>query len=221
MAKVKSQNDRHMPLSISPAGSYGHTALSPPVESPRSFCDSSARGMIQPVPSPVGHALAGLAVGSLATRDGRWRLPLTCAAAAALPDFDLVLPLAHRGPTHSIVAGLLTAAMVFVAIAATRRSSSPARIAAATGVAVLTHVLLDWLSADRATPRGVMAFWPFDDTYYISDLDLFSVIERRYWREDFISVNATALARELLILVPIAWLARRKHAKGLARRAQS
>jgi len=196
-------------------------ALSPHLAWDRSFCDCVARDIIQRVPSPVGHALAGLAVGSLATRDGRWRLPLICAAAAALPDIDLVLPIAHRGPTHSIVAGLLTAATVFVALAATRRSPNPARIAAATGAAVLTHVLLDWLSADRATPRGLMAFWPWDDAYYISDLDVFSVIERRYWREDFISVNATALARELVILVPIAWLARRKQAKALAHRTQS
>jgi hypothetical protein len=53
------------------------------------------------MPSPVGHALAGVALARVSpTR----RNVVLCAALAAMPDVDLLLPLTHRTVTHSVTA---------------------------------------------------------------------------------------------------------------------
>ena len=77
-------------------------------------------------------------------------------------------------------------------------------------VAYGTHVLLDWLGADSSAPRGLMALWPFSSAYYISDLDVFDSVDRRYWLEGFWRRNVVAVTREVAILgllVGIAWWA--------------
>jgi hypothetical protein len=48
-----------------------------------------------------------------------------------------------------------------------------------------------------------MALWPFSRDYYESHLHVFMAISRRYWLPEFWTYNLRALARELLILVPI------------------
>ena len=73
--------------------------------------------------------------------------------------------------------------------------------------------LLDWLGADSSTPRGVMALWPLATTYYVSGLDVFDNISRRYWLPGFWRHNTVAVVRELLLLGPVAalggWFSRR------------
>src|SRR3954447_20371154 len=62
------------------------------------------------MPSPIGHALAGLAVawGSDLLPRGTGGRPegpspdYVCVMLAVLPDADLLLPVAHRTVTHSI-----------------------------------------------------------------------------------------------------------------------
>jgi membrane-bound metal-dependent hydrolase YbcI (DUF457 family) len=176
------------------------------------------------MPSPVGHVLAGIAVGSLASRDRGWSLPLVCSVLAALPDIDFLLPIAHRGPTHSISAGVAAFVLTFAGLRLRKRSqpqtpnstpeessrnrNSAVRIAVAVGCAVLSHVLLDWLGKDSSTPRGLMALWPWTSAYYISDLGVFNAVDRRYWLDGFWHRNAITVAREIAILLPIAWLVR-------------
>ena len=54
------------------------------------------------MPSPIGHALAGVAVAwAIDPRTDR-RLALTAAGLGALPDIDLLLPMPHRTITHSL-----------------------------------------------------------------------------------------------------------------------
>jgi membrane-bound metal-dependent hydrolase YbcI (DUF457 family) len=98
------------------------------------------------MPSPVGHALAGVAVAwaaDLAPGQRAWRsidpkaslfaraggsLTLACGALAAAPDLDLFFPIRHRAVTHSLGAVIV----IFIVAAAvtgwvTRtRMSSPA-----------------------------------------------------------------------------------------------
>ena len=52
-------------------------------------------------------------------------------------------------------------------------------------------------------PLGVTALWPFSSEYYFANAFFFEAISRRYWLPEFWSHNMRALARELLILVPI------------------
>jgi hypothetical protein len=185
------------------------------------------------MPSPIGHALAGLAVawGSdlvpgarswrAAPASARWReraggtLTWTCAALAAAPDLDLLVG-AHRMGTHSIAAVVLVG---LVAGAWAAGSGRPVlRIALMCGGAWATHLVLDWLAVDASPPRGIQLLWPFSHAWLVSGWDLFASTQRRNPLSDrAMRENAWAGAREIAILVPIVfglWLVR---VKALAR----
>lgn len=153
------------------------------------------------MPSPVGHAIGGIAAGWLIEALGGVQTARVLRMAAAfalvgmLPDADLLIG-AHRGPMHglgsALIAGLAAAAL-------TRRAA----LAVAVAAAYASHTLLDWMGHDTTPPIGLMALWPIDRSYYQSQIYLFDAISRRYWLPEFWSHNMWALARELLILVPI------------------
>ena len=182
------------------------------------------------MPSPIGHALAGAAIawsfrGTRGASVG-WRLPVACAACAALPDIDLLYMPTHRTATHSVpVAVLLT----IVAIAVTgwvnpfrewsaRRfgiSTQTFVIGLACGLAWSSHILLDWLGADANPPYGVQAFWPFSDTWFYSGLDLFPGTQRRNpLSAQAILINLRAAVQETLMMGALAaavwWLQTRR-----------
>ena len=172
------------------------------------------------MPSPVGHALAGLATGWLIRgnrfndRYGR-REALLFAGLGTLADFDLLFGM-HSGPTHGIGAAVLAGAFAWLpSMAATARARMV--LAVACVLAYASHTVLDWLGSDTSPPIGIMALWPFSPEYYESSLHVFMAVSRRIWQpERFWMQNLIALARELLILVPplvvIGWLRRaRKH----------
>ena len=176
------------------------------------------------MPSPVGHALAGAAAGWIladrshrARHSGRrelWRRGLLFGSLGVLPDIDLLFG-AHSGPTHGIGAALIAGLAV---LALTRQG----RFGSAAAAAYATHTLLDWLGSDTSTPIGIMALWPFSREHYLSDLHFFYAITRRYQVPGFWQHNLRALAWELLILLPIAFLAfvaRCGERQGVARRA--
>ena len=173
------------------------------------------------MPSPVGHALAGVAAGWLiagAPRTFRDRDGLKEAAVFAalgmLPDMDLLLGM-HSGPTHSIGAAALVGA-VALATAAARAFPRPGRFAVACLAAYGSHVLLDWLGTDASPPLGIMALWPFSRAYYESDLHVFMAISRRYYQGwTFVEQNLRAIAWELVILLPILAAVSRLRARSL------
>jgi membrane-bound metal-dependent hydrolase YbcI (DUF457 family) len=166
------------------------------------------------MPSPIGHALAGVAVGALIAGRPSWRLLVVTAVAAALPDVDFLLPLRHRGPSHSVGAAAMAFAATILVISIGSHATRRWHTAAAVGLAYASHTLLDWLGADTSTPRGLMALWPLSTTFYISGLDVFNSVDRRYWTSGFWTRNAIAVAREIAILGPLAagaclWSSRR------------
>jgi len=168
------------------------------------------------MPSPIGHALAGLAVawtsglvtppdsrrGNLGGADG-WpgrRLVLTTMALAAAPDLDLLLPGAHRTATHSLAAAV---AVTIIAAAVTGQVTRW-RTAVLCGISYASHLLLDWLAADNYPPRGIELLWPFSDRWFISNLDLFRQTARQqFLTAPIIRQNLIAVAQELVILLPI------------------
>ena len=153
------------------------------------------------MPSPLGHALGGLAAGWLVAGRhhpfGRADLAEAAVfvAVALAPDLDLLTG-GHRGPTHGFGSVCLAGLLAYLA---TRRGA----FAAATAAAYGSHILLDWLGSDTTPPIGVMALWPFSHQYYASTLQLFHAVSRRYWLPDFWFLIARAAARELLVLLPI------------------
>ena len=121
-----------------------------------------------PMPSPLAHAGAALALTLALGRPGA-RPPLRVVAAAAFasvaPDLDIVLAVVHpagldwhRGPSHSLVG----AALIGAACAAAARVRGWAAWASVVGAAV-AHVPFDWSTGEPGAPAryGVPWAWPF------------------------------------------------------------
>jgi inner membrane protein len=155
------------------------------------------------MPSPIGHLIAGATIGyALAPR--RPAVVALCAAVATSPDLDLVVSQTHRTATHSVTA---LALVTILAIAVTGGVTAQARVVAALSLAYASHLLLDWLAADPTPPQGIQLLWPFSDAWYISGWDLFRGTARRNpFTPAAIELNAKAIAQEIAILGPIAWV---------------
>jgi membrane-bound metal-dependent hydrolase YbcI (DUF457 family) len=176
-----------------------------------------------PVPSPIGHALAGIAVALSTQKRGSGSEPggfafhplaLACVALAVLPDADLLYPPFHRSVTHSVGATLL---VIIVAAGVTGwvKGRIDWRIVLTLGAAHASHLLTDWLGTDRNyAPYGIQMFWPFDDGWYVSRWDVFPPVERRHpFSAATIGTNLAAAVQEIVILGPIVvavWLVRRR-----------
>jgi membrane-bound metal-dependent hydrolase YbcI (DUF457 family) len=169
------------------------------------------------MPSPLGHALAGLAIswgadvasglgspkgpaGAAANPFGP--LAMWCVLLAAIPDIDLLFH-AHRSFTHSVTAVVLVTIFAAAVTAwVTRRRSW--RVALTCGCAYATHLLLDWLAVDTHFPYGLQILWPFSRTWFISGLDLFPQTERvQLLSARTIRINLMAMAWETVILLPV------------------
>ena len=152
------------------------------------------------MPSPIGHAIAGVIAGSLVSLPSEVsaRRIATYAAAGMAADLDLLVG-AHSGPSHGIGAALIVGIVSWL-VARPR----DAALACAIALAYASHTLLDWLGSDSSPPIGIMALWPFSHEYFESTWHVFMAISRRYWLPEFWTVNLLALGRELLILVPLA-----------------
>ncbi|MBI3400093.1 MAG: metal-dependent hydrolase [Acidobacteria bacterium] len=187
------------------------------------------------MPSPIGHALAGVAAAWTADLvPGRraWRaapaasslyeragggLTLACAALAVAPDLDLLFG-GHRTVTHSI--GALIFVALFAAAMAANAGLPIARVALMCAAAYGSHLLLDWLGADARPPFGIQALWPFDRGWYISSLAVFRKTVRFLFPPDVVvRENAWTIAREIAILGPIVAALWRVRVKALARLA--
>ena len=168
------------------------------------------------MPTPVGHALGGLATAwfsraiaghNAAPPQGRRpvRLLVACIVAAMAADVDIVFH-SHRTYTHSVGAVIVVGLVAW--IIARPKTRCPLFVALTIAAAYGSHILLDLLGKDTAPPFGLTALWPFSSRFYISGVDLFMEISRRYWKPDeFIVGNFRAAGWELLVLGPVAALA--------------
>jgi len=179
------------------------------------------------MPSPLGHALAGLATawGADAVNGTRRRAPrrsvdsltVACVVLAAIPDVDLLFH-AHRSFTHSVTA---VALVLIISAAVTGQVTSERRwrVSGTCAAAYATHLLLDWLATDTYFPYGIQALWPFSREWFISGWNLFPQTERlRLFSRSTIETNLIAMAWEAAMLAPIvvvAWLVRVKALAGL------
>jgi membrane-bound metal-dependent hydrolase YbcI (DUF457 family) len=191
------------------------------------------------MPSPIGHAFAGVAVALAGTqprtRQGFGRfltrpLTLLAVALAVLPDADLLLRGFHRSVTHSLTA---TAMVTIVAIVVTAwvtlrrrqsgvgsRQSSFLAVVLVCAAAHASHLLTDWLGADFSQPSGIQLLWPFSDGWFRSGWDVFPQIERRdIFSAASIAINLKALIYELAIMgsiVAALWFWRARSRSKLA-----
>jgi len=171
------------------------------------------------MPTPIGHALAGIAVAGVARGSAlSSRHVGVLAFCAAAPDLDLVLRLVdgvnhHRGASHSLGAAIL----VLVATLLLRRAGVDLPGAALMGFAWASHVVLDYLGVDTSPPLGEMALWPFSQGFYISPVSVFYDIPRSF-SAGAIRHNLVAVAIEVAVLAPIAWISWRGIGSGAGSR---
>jgi tetratricopeptide (TPR) repeat protein len=140
-------------------------------------------------------------------------LTLGFAALGIAPDLDLIVG-AHRGPTHSVGAVALVALATWLVVG---RHARRGRWALACAAAYGSHLLLDWFGLDTSAPFGIPALWPLSSAYSQAPWPVFLPVSRRIHQPDlFWLPNALAVARELLILVPIVMLvaSRRRRMSG-------
>ena len=197
------------------------------------------------MPSPVGHGLAGLAIALVGDRSSdsatfkrALTRPLTfvCVALATLPDADLLIPGFHRRATHSIATTIAVTIVAMVVTGWVTGKSRQAlgfrlrvsdwlhridwRIVILCAAAHASHIVTDWLGADRSEPAGIQALWPWSDRFFISGWDLFPQIERRdIFSINSMLINLNAFLWELLLTgsaVAIAWWFRRAGRAGRA-----
>ena len=167
----------------------------------------SIPGIVRPMPSPLGHGLAAVAVGWTVGEPARTREALLMQTAllvaiGSAADLDLLIS-RHSQETHSI-----GAAAIVATLAAWWRwpiATSRVRTWMATFCAWMTHPMLDMLASDQSAPIGVMVLWPLSREHHQAGLDIFLAIWRRWESADFLAHNLQALVREVVLLGPIAW----------------
>src|SRR4051812_50032564 len=117
------------------------------------------------MPSPIGHAIAGVIVGGLISppREHTMRSIAVFAAAGRAADLDLLVG-AHSGPSHGLGAAVIVGVVLWVSLRS-RGIRGSVRLALATGLAYASHTLLDWLGTDASPPIGIMALWPLSRNY--------------------------------------------------------
>ena len=180
------------------------------------------------MPTPVGHALAGLAVGAAVTWRrpllGPWRDMVLFGALAQAPDLDFLPGILlgrpeafHHGASHSLGFALL--AGLLMALWGRRQGQGQAWRWALMGFLVyLAQVLADAASVDTSFPYGVPLWWPLSDAYVIAARPLFLDVWRKPWGLPLVWHNLRAVGLEVLILGPPAalmiWLTRRPPAPG-------
>lgn len=182
------------------------------------------------MPSPIGHAIAGIAVGLACDPEvpqtpraanaspWPWRFVFLCALVAILPDFDLALPKGmHRSFTHSF-----TAAVFVSSIAVLMTGEVTAKLRRQIGLMVLaaylTHLLMDYLGVDDSTPSGMQLLWPFSHGYYLSGWNWFPPTERDFKNPAIWMINLRAFLTEVGAMTPIAiagwWIRRTRKSRG-------
>jgi len=103
---------------------------------------------------------------------------------------------------------------LLIIVAAAVTGEVTAKIGLTCVAAYASHLLLDWMGADRSVPRGVQLLWPYSSTWFISGWDVFLGTERRhFFRSLTLRQNLITIIRELAILAPVVaalWLVRVK-----------
>jgi len=175
--------------------------------------------MGQSVPSPLGHALGGVAVAWAGDGDpstgpqprASTALTLACAALAVSPDLDLLFRGFHRTAMHSVTAALLVT-IIAAGVTGWVNGRIDRRAALLCGLAYASHLLLDWLGADPTPPHGLQLLWPFSHAWFIAPWTIFPGTERRtILSAAAMLTNLKAAAVELALLGPlVTWLGARR-----------
>lgn len=169
--------------------------------------------------SPLGHALAGYAIGrgANAGRAADVRLLAVCAALAVAPDLDFLpgvlagRPAAyHQGISHSLTLAIAVGAIAAAALAGTRAGFP--RLWLICSAAYASHLAIDLVGQDARAPFGIPLFWPISSETWLSPVTLLpgiahasssEVTNAEWLRSIFTLHNARALLLELALACPL------------------
>ena len=111
------------------------------------------------MPTILSHPAVPLAIGAgLGSRLVPRPLLAAAIVASILPDIDVYLPLAHRGPTHSLVVAVALGALA--ALFARSLRAPPLRAFLIVAIAGASHGLLDAFTTGGG---AIELFWPFSE----------------------------------------------------------
>ena len=155
--------------------------------------------------TPIGHILAGAAIGTFLSRaSDAPRAVFIGAVAGMAADFDFLpgimvgnVGLFHHGQSHSFAFALL-ATILAMLVAKTSRS----HWALLVGLAYASHIVLDLLTFDDSPPHGIPIFWPWSTEVFHSPVTLFPNVP---WGGGFVlsTHNFNLLIREIGFLGPL------------------
>ena len=180
--------------------------------------------------SPIGHTLTGLACGRLAQPHGfrdtvAWLV--FAAVVANAPDLDFIAGIvgggginsAHRGPSHSIVVGIIFS--IVIALVLGRWWRQQRRVFWTALMLYASHLFLD-----MCTYSGIPLLWPFTSKLYslpiailvgIDHGDSGATVDHFLWRIASLR-NLRPLLVELLLFVPMTLIVIRLRGTGLPAR---
>jgi membrane-bound metal-dependent hydrolase YbcI (DUF457 family) len=173
--------------------------------------------------SPVGHTLAALIACAFTDVDIRRRQPDYMKAglfilAANAPDLDFIPGLLmgnasmfHHGINHSVGAAVLFSLVVWGV--GRLRGVFGGRTALVCFLLFLSHLFIDWMTADYWEPYGFPALWPFSADRYHLSASLFWNIERQgFFTLPTLLHNLNAVLIEIAVMAPIVgtvWVVRK------------
>ena len=172
--------------------------------------------------SPIGHSLAGIALGVVrgSGQVSPWRWYFFAVFAANAADLDFVPGLFigdinrfHQGISHSLLATVVFGAVV--ALAMRPLSRQPLRIGTAGAGFYGSHLLVDLFTLDQRAPYGIPLLWPVSSEHYTAPWPVFGGMTHGipgdgfivFLQQVFSSVNLKALGVEVIVLLPLLLLA--------------
>lgn len=176
--------------------------------------------------SPVGHSLIAVSIVlALSERfprrqtvawlwHRRWIL-LGALFLANLPDLDYVPGLVigdlnafHHGFTHSL--GFAVAVWLLLVLAGRWGGVGVRRWALLAGLLLLSHLLVDVLTADGRAPYGILLFWPMSEAWIHSPFSLFPMYSKAQWADLWQGQNLGSLLQEMAVsgslLLAVWWI---------------
>ena len=135
------------------------------------------------MPSPIAHLLTGIIIASAPMRRSMpidLKRFLLCAAAAIVPDLDMLLTLigfdyfyVHRTFSHSIITVLIIFSILWVLNYLFSRKYKHKIPHLLIPICLLSHIALDLFTEDVYGPRGIMLFWPISKRFFYLNINLF------------------------------------------------
>ena len=149
--------------------------------------------------TPIGHLLAGAAIGTLMARGSNLPRAIFIGGLAAIAaDFDFIpgMLIGNPGRFHHAQSHSITFAVLIGIIAGLIATESRLRWALLIGLGYGSHLILDLLTFDDSAPQGIPIFWPFVRDVFQSPITLFPNVA---WgsRSLITAQNLDLLIREL------------------------